>query len=105
MKISYFGCLTAWSLMASGALAQAPTPAADTNAAAAHIQFQVTTFDFGKLSIGQPARHDFIFTNTGSAVLEISAVRPSCGCTTAGDWSKTVEPGKTGIIPLQFNSA
>jgi hypothetical protein len=89
--------------MAGSALAQAP--AGDTNAATPHIQFQVTTFDFGKLSSGQAARHDFTFTNTGNAVLEISAVRPSCGCTTAGEWSKSVEPGKTGTIPLQFNSA
>src|SRR5262249_16376265 len=28
-----------------------------------------------------------------------------CGCTTAGNWDKTVEPGKTGVIPIQFNSS
>jgi hypothetical protein len=69
------------------------------------IQFEKIAFDFGKISSGLAARHDFIFTNTGDAMLEVTSVRPSCGCTTAGDWSKTVEPGKTGTIPLQFNSA
>jgi hypothetical protein len=68
------------------------------------IQFAETTFDFGKVDSGQVVKHEFVFTNTGSATLEIKDVRPGCGCTTAGTWDKTVEPGKTGIIPLQFNS-
>jgi hypothetical protein len=50
-------------------------------------------------------KHSFVFTNTGTAKLEIKDVRPGCGCTTAGTWDKEVEPGKTGSIPLQFNSA
>jgi uncharacterized protein DUF1573 len=50
-------------------------------------------------------RHDFVFTNVGDATLEIKEVRPGCGCTTAGSWDKQVEPGKTGTIPLQLNSA
>ena len=68
------------------------------------IQFAETEFDFGRVNSGQMARHDFVFTNTGTATLEIKDVRPGCGCTTAGTWDKQVEPGKTGIIPLQFNS-
>ena len=32
-------------------------------------------------------------------------MRPGCGCTTAGEWTKTVEPGKTGNIPIQVNTA
>lgn len=103
MKMIQTSLMAVVSLITAGALAQAPQPGA-TNGAS-KIQFAVTTYDFGKLSSGQPARHDFIFTNTGSATLEITGVRPSCGCTTAGEWTKTVEPGKTGIIPLQFNSA
>jgi hypothetical protein len=67
------------------------------------ISFATTTHDFGKINSGQPVRHDFIFTNTGSATLNIVEVKPSCGCTTAGAWDKQVEPGKTGVIPLQFN--
>lgn len=68
------------------------------------IEFQATTFDFGKIKQGEVSRHDYFFTNTGTATLEILAVKPGCGCTTAGDWDKKVEPGKTGSIPLQFNS-
>lgn len=50
-------------------------------------------------------KHNFIFTNTGQATLEMTAVRPSCGCTTAGDWTHNVERGKTGTIPIQFSPA
>jgi hypothetical protein len=54
---------------------------------------------------GDPVKYTYYFTNTGNALLEVTDVRPSCGCTTAGEWTKKVEPGQTGSIPIQFNSA
>ena len=69
------------------------------------IEFATDVFNFGKVSSGEVVRHDFVFTNVGDATLEIKEVRPGCGCTTAGTWDKQVEPGKTGTIPLQLNSA
>jgi hypothetical protein len=62
-------------------------------------------FDFGRIKQGEVVKHDFVFTNTGTAILEITSVKPGCGCTTAGTWDSKVEPGKTGSIPLQFNSS
>ena len=69
------------------------------------INFDTNTCDFGKVDAGKVVKHEFLFTNTGNEVLEIKDVRPGCGCTTAGAWDKKVEPGKTGKIPLQFNTA
>jgi hypothetical protein len=46
-----------------------------------------------------------VFTNTGCGLLVINSVQPQCGCTAAGEWTKQVEPGKTGNIPIQFNTA
>lgn len=99
---------------ASAALGQAaPAPAVAAPAAAApattktnapRIQFSETTFDFGKAKPTDTLRHDFIVTNTGTAVLEVTAVQPGCGCTVAGTWDRQVEPGKTGKIPIQFNA-
>jgi len=80
-------------------------PAAGTNVLKPGIQFASTSFDFGRILNGQQVLHSFVFTNTGKATLEIKGVYPSCGCTTAGEWSKQVEPGQTGTIPLQFNSS
>ena len=69
------------------------------------IEFSATVYDFGKVTPAELVKHDFAFTNIGQANLEISDVRPGCGCTTAGPWTRNVPPGKTGIIPLQFNPA
>ena len=68
------------------------------------IEFDSTAFNFGRAKSGETLKHDFIFTNMGNAILEVTDVKPGCGCTTAGAWDKFVEPGKTGRIPLQFNS-
>jgi hypothetical protein len=62
-------------------------------------------YDFGRATAGEHAKHEFIFTNTGTEVLIISNVAPACHCTTAGDWTHQVEPGKTGVIPLVFDSS
>jgi hypothetical protein len=70
----------------------------------ARIAFAASDFDFGKVDAGTLVKHEFIFTNTGDQTLEVTTVRPSCGCTTAGQWDKKVEPGQTGKIPVQFNS-
>src|SRR5438105_9700463 len=69
------------------------------------IQFQTPVYDFGKVKSGDPVKYTFIFTNTGTELLILTNVQPSCGCTTAGEWTRQVEPGKTGTIPIQFNSA
>lgn len=85
-------------------LLEAPAITAATNAGP-KIQFAELVFDFGKVESGSLVKHDFIFTNIGDQTLEVTNVRPSCGCTTAGTWDKSVGPGKTGTIPIQFNSA
>jgi hypothetical protein len=81
----------------------APAPAPGTQPGVPRIQFSETTFDFGKVKPTDTLKHDFIVTNTGTAMLEITAVQPGCGCTTAGAWDKQIEPGKTGKIPIQLN--
>ncbi len=101
-------CLAALGTAVRGAEQTPAAPAAAdaaTNSAVPKIVFETPVFDFGKVSAGDPVKHEFIFTNTGEALLVLTAVQPSCGCTTAGEWSHKVEPGKTGVIPVQFNSA
>ncbi|HOK77034.1 MAG TPA: DUF1573 domain-containing protein [Verrucomicrobiota bacterium] len=85
----------------------APVPPAPTSTIenGPRIQFAELVHDFGKIESGASVKHEFVFTNTGNATLEIISVRPSCGCTTAGTWDTRVEPGQTGRIPLQFNTS
>lgn len=83
----------------------APTSApATTNGIGPRIQFDSLNYEFGTVRAGTKVRHDFVFTNTGDATLEIKGVQPGCHCTTVGDWTHQVEPGKTGVIPIQFDS-
>jgi len=86
-----------------------PPPAATamtvpTNALGPKIQFAEPVHDFGKIGAGETVKCDFVFTNGGDALLEISNVLTTCGCTTAGDWPRQLEPGKTGSIPIQFHA-
>jgi hypothetical protein len=81
------------------------TPAAAPSATSgAKIKFEMPVYDFNKTAAGPPIKYTFVFTNTGNADLDVD-VHPLCGCTTAGDWTHKVEPGKTGAIPIQVNSA
>ena len=86
--------------------ASAPPVAAavTTNAIGPKIQFATSLYDFGRVQSGSPVKYTYVFTNTGDALLVLNSVKPQCGCTTAGIWTKQVEPGKTGVIPIQFNS-
>jgi hypothetical protein len=107
-----------WSLFAAGlalnslAMGQpllpdlpATPPPAPTPVGGPKVVFETPVFDFGKAKTGEQVKHTFIFTNVGNATLIVSNVQPSCGCTTAGEWTRQVEPGKTGTIPMQFNTA
>lgn len=67
------------------------------------IKFDTPTYDFGRVRSGQEVTHDFWFTNTGTGPVEILKVRPSCGCTTAGQHDKIVQPSQTGKIPMRLN--
>jgi hypothetical protein len=105
--------LTSTAIVLSQPLAPAtaPAPAAaapavpSISAIGPKIVFETPVYDFGRVKSGELVKHVFYFTNTGDATLIITNVQPSCGCTTAGEWTKQVEPGKSGTIPIQFNSA
>jgi len=101
------GGLLAVSL--SGADNPAPTSAAAVSPGqpsdGPRIQFVELTHDFGQIKRGETAAHTFVFANTGNAMLEITDVQLSCGCTTLGAWDRQVAPGQTGRIPIQLATA
>ena len=69
-----------------------------------HAYFPAPVYDFGTVVVGQVVKHVFVLTNTGSQTLEIKEVKSTCGCTTAGAWTRTIEPGKGGTIPVEFHT-
>ena len=70
-----------------------------------NITFTDSLFDFGTINEGEVVSHDFTFTNTGKSPLIISGADGSCGCTVADYPREPLQPGKTGTIPVKFNSA
>jgi hypothetical protein len=96
------------SVSGLGQIASSPVSRIGVNAAETagpRIEFASPVFDFGRVKQGEVVRLDFAFKNSGRAAVEISDVQPGCGCTTALQWDRRVEPGQTGVISLQFNSA
>lgn len=68
------------------------------------IKPEVDVHDFGTVWTGPDLLHSFTLTNAGDKALEISAVRPSCGCTIAGTYPKKLAPGESGEFPFKMNS-
>ncbi len=91
-------------LLSNSAGLAAPTPAASTNTGP-KIVFKTPIYDFGRVKSGDPVKYTYIFTNIGDQVLEINNVQPQCGCTAAGEFTRKVEAGQTGEIPIQFNTS
>jgi hypothetical protein len=73
-------------------------------ASKARIKFESDTFDFGSVPRGALVVHSFKFTNSGTDTLEITSVRPTCGCTTAPLSSNKIAPGAEATIKANFNS-
>jgi hypothetical protein len=68
------------------------------------LQVDNPMYDFGKAASGEKIRHTYYITNTGSEMLDIDSVRPSCHCTTAGDWTHHIAPGQRGEISVQLDT-
>jgi hypothetical protein len=81
----------------------APAAVAGTNGIGPKIQFETMMHDFGRAKCGELVKYTYIFTNVGDRVLELSGVQ-ACGCITA-DFTRKVEPGQTGAVPIGFNSS
>ncbi|MEM1043747.1 MAG: DUF1573 domain-containing protein [Bacteroidota bacterium] len=72
--------------------------------ASAQLAFTATTHDFGVLQEGEAPTYTFAFENEGRAPLTLTAVRPSCGCTTPSFTTEAVAPGGTGEIVVAYDS-
>ena len=86
------GTVVVWAQQASTA-AEPPRP----GRAPPVIDIVEKVKDFGVVAKGEKLQAVFEVRNTGQAPLEITQVRPTCGCTVA-DFDKTIAPGGTGKI-------
>lgn len=68
------------------------------------IEFESTTFDFGKIEFASDGTCLFKFTNVSEEPLIINVVRTSCGCTNP-EWPKDpLKPGDQGEIKVTYNT-
>jgi len=87
----------------------APAPAAATAAPAVpagpapRLVAAEPIHDAGTVSKGQKVSVDFVIENQGQADLEISDVRPSCGCTVAS-FDKKIAPGARGKVHAELDT-
>jgi hypothetical protein len=70
----------------------------------ARIKFDENEFDFGSIQKGAQVSHNFWFTNAGTDDLQITKIKPACGCTTTKQKGMTVAPGQRGSIDISFKS-
>lgn len=106
MKKFFTSTLLVMALGLGSVYAQQAATGTTSNAPAAGISFKEAnnTYDFGSIPQGTPVTHDFVFTNTGKAPLILSAVTPSCGCTSP-EWPKeAIAPGKSATIKVTYNA-
>jgi hypothetical protein len=60
------------------------------------------TFDFGVREPAHTVEHEFILRNEGDAPLQITKVKPTCGCTVA-DWTKKLlRPGEEARLKCRL---
>lgn len=69
------------------------------------ISFSAPQFDFGEVNQGTKVSHEFTFVNNGSEPVTIQKMVPSCGCTASSVDTPTVEPGKSGVVKVVFDTA
>jgi hypothetical protein len=67
------------------------------------ISFDKTHHDFGRITPDRKVAAKYHVTNTGNAILSITQVRPSCGCTATviGKWS--IAPGEGTDLEATFD--
>lgn len=66
----------------------------------AKLVFATKEHDFGTVWDTQDLSFEFAFENQGGKTLEITRVKPSCGCTTTSLSRTSFEPGEGELIPI-----
>ncbi len=79
-------------------------PGAKDGASMPKIEITPASYDFGDIQYKDIVSRGFKIKNTGNAVLSITRVATSCGCTTAKVVKTTLEPGEETELEVIYNS-
>jgi len=92
--------LTAILTLLLAALPVVPAAAADGGPSA---KVDAPVIDKGEVPVGELVEAVFQIENTGDQPLEITDVRPACGCTVA-EYDKEIAPGATGTVTAHVDT-
>ncbi len=67
------------------------------------MTFENESINIGKVKKGEIKKFDFVFTNTGTDIIEID-IASGCDCTTLDYPKNKIFPGKKGVIHVTFDS-
>ncbi|HUF63472.1 MAG TPA: DUF1573 domain-containing protein [Verrucomicrobiales bacterium] len=82
-----------------------PIPASTSRTSGPKIEFVTTALDLPETVRGETARGAFRYRNTGDATLQITQIKPACGCTAVAGWDQPVPPGAAGSFSVQLDTA
>src|SRR5437867_4766617 len=99
MNIGFMVGLSA-ALLAPAVVAGA---AAGTGGPRPVIEVPETSKDGGVVEEGTVVPFQFVVANRGQADLELTQVKPSCGCTVV-KWDRLIKPGAHGTIAAQMHT-
>ncbi len=68
-----------------------------------HMTFDSEHLNIGKVKKGEIKKFDFVFTNTGTDIIEID-IASGCDCTTLDYPKNKIRPGQKGVIHVTFDS-
>lgn len=70
----------------------------------AQMQFNAIVIDYGDIPQGSDGNREFVFTNVGTAPLEISNATSSCGCVIPIWPKEPIAPGDKNVIKVHYDT-
>ncbi len=80
-------------------LPQSTAPPGESARPKPRLMIQSAVYEAGDIEPGALVRHEFAIANEGNAPLEITEVKPGCGCA-AAMFDRVIPPGATGAITI-----
>ena len=102
---SWFCRVVVLALLELGGLVSAQDQPTTAVAPAPRLELSAQEWNFGSAWQGQLLKGDIKLTNVGQAPLEITDVRPSCGCTVATKPKSPLAPGESDTMTLSYDGA
>ncbi len=68
------------------------------------FDFELEEIDYGTINQHDNGLRTFKFTNKGKTPIIIADIKTSCGCTVPKTSNKTILPGETGEIDIEYDT-